>query len=357
LCKILEQRSEIDQHSKSLGIHPVSLELFDDLGIVESFIQEGLKIQYGHAFTDNKKVGTISFKDCAPPFNYILSLPQHKTERILEGILKNLDPDCLIRGAEVKNIHQHQESVAVTCMVNGETKELNTKWLAGCDGKHSLIRKKAEIEFQGKHYPDTYVMGDFTDNTDFGADAAVYLHRDGLVESFPLPEGERRWVIKTEKYVENPGRKIIDNLLMNRLNFDITNCEMSMISSFGVQHFLSETLYKNRILLAGDSAHVVSPIGGQGMNLGWMTAQNLGRTLIQVIKEPVHTNRLLRIFSARSRSVARQTGRRAEINMLLGRKQRFPYIRRLLIKGLVNTPISRLFARVFTMRGLGKWPI
>lgn len=356
-CRILEKRTEIDQHSKSIGIHPVSMELFNALGIEEKFLQEGLKIFNGHAYVNSKKAGTVSFESCPLPYNFILALPQNKTEEILENELKRIESGCLKRGTMVKSFSQNKDFVDIKYLSNGKLKQTRASWLVGCDGKNSVVRNSAGIKIHGKEYPDSYIMGDYTDNTKFGADAAVYLHRDGLIECFPLPGGMRRWVIKTDNYIENPSRKALEQILKKRLNVNISKCEMTMISSFRVQHFISSTFCKKRVLLAGDSAQVVSPIGGQGMNLGWITACNLAETLQMCLNRSDETNLLIGEWSDYSSKIGRQAARRAEMNMWLGRKQSFPLFRALLLRILINTPVQKLMSRIFTMRGLGKWPV
>jgi len=354
-CLVLEQKPEIDNHSRSLGIHPVSLELFDELQIADQFIEKGTKISKGHAFADDTFIGTISFEDCPPPFNFILSLPQNMTEQMLQDTLNRADPECLQRGIELVDFYQTGQSVHLTCKREEGILHYQTDWLIGCDGKNSIVRKKAGMTFEGKQYPDTYIMGDFNDCTTFGSDAAVYIHRDGLVESFPLPDGQRRWVLKTSNYFENPTHSILANLLKKRVSIDITGNQMHMISSFGVQHFLADTFCTGRILLAGDSAHIVSPIGGQGMNLGWISAGFLFQALHQIHHKNRNAEQILQSYTDVARRIARQVALRAEMNMRLGRKQNLPVLRQLLIRALVNSPLKNTLAKVFTMRGLGKW--
>lgn len=349
---VLEQKKAIDHHSKSLGIHPVSLELFDDIGIADRFTEAGQPIKKGHAFIDHKKMGTISFESCPKPFNYILALPQYRTEEILEDWCRSFDNITIQRGASLESIEQLDDSVNVGYKIDGKTEVKRAKYLVGCDGKDSKVRKLARIEIEGEAYPDTYIMGDYSDNTDFGPDAAVYLHRDGLIESFPLPDSRRRWVVKTDSYIRNPDRNLLDNLVSNRLEHDLSDQNNSMISSFGVQHQQAETLNKGRVLLAGDSAHVVSPIGGQGMNLGWITASNLAESLSAARKNQGHAGPILTSFSKVSLSIAKTVARRAELNMWLGRKRSFPLFRNLFAHMIVNTPLQRKMARMFTMRGL-----
>lgn len=359
-CRISEKKTQIDLHSKSLGIHPVSLELFWNAGIVSPFLEEGLKIKQGHAFVDRQKAGTISFGECPRPFNFILSLPQYKTEQILEEWICELNPNMLIRGAEITGFSQTEKSVITKYTKNGTEHTLKSSFLIGCDGKNSSVRKLAGIEFHGSPYSDTYIMGDFDDNTTFGADAAVYLHRDGLVECFPLPDGKRRWVVKTATFHEEVQRNLIEKHLQSRIGHDLSETGNYMLSSFGVQHYLAETFHNGRIILAGDAAHVVSPIGGQGMNLGWLDAEDLANTLAKVLRdsnESSEADRLQRLneYSNRKNNIARQVARRAEMNMWLGRKQTRYRIRKLLIRLITKPPLKRLMANIFTMRGLGRW--
>jgi 2-polyprenyl-6-methoxyphenol hydroxylase-like FAD-dependent oxidoreductase len=354
-CKVLEKRDKPDLHSKSLGIHPVSMELFEKAGIAEQFLKKGLKINRGIAFWNREKIGMLHFDSCPEPFNFILAIPQWQTEKILETWLLSLDKHALIRGAEVSGLSYTQDSVTVTYRKKGKKHSLTSALLAGCDGKDSFVREQLQIPFKGSPYPDCYIMGDFTDNTRFGTDAAVFLHRDGLIESFPLPDGQRRWVLKTEAFIEPPEPNVLTDLVHQRIGHTLDDAENSMMSTFGVQHYLSETLHKKNILLAGDAAHVVSPIGGQGMNLGWLDAEACMETLKEAIQAPENQTELFRKYSNERKKIARQVARRAEINMWLGRKQTSGLLTKTAVTLMTKKPFSNLFARLFTMRGLGRW--
>ncbi len=349
---VLEKKQGIDRHSKSLGIHPVSLELFEEAGIADRFTEAGLPIKTGHAFIDRKKIGEVSFNSCPKPFNYILALPQYQTEEILETWCQSIGYVTIHRGATLTSFRQQHEHVNINYAFKGSSETIRSNFLVGSDGKKSTVRESAGIQVQGSSYPDTYIMGDYSDNTDFGPDAAVYLHKEGLIESFPLPDSNRRWVVKTDDYIENPQRETLEKLLNQRLNHDLSDQENFMISAFGVQHQLADTFNKGRILLAGDSAHVVSPIGGQGMNLGWITASNLAKSLAAIRDKKGPSRAILGSFSKTSRATAKTVATRAEINMWLGRKRRYPAIRNLIARVIVNTPLQRKMARMFTMRNL-----
>jgi 2-polyprenyl-6-methoxyphenol hydroxylase-like FAD-dependent oxidoreductase len=354
-CRVLEKKAAPDRHSKSLGIHPVSLELFEKAGIAKSFIQNGLQIKRGIAFWNRKNIGSIRFDNCPEPFNFILALPQWKTETILAQWLHSLDENAFIREADVFDLTEENSAVTVRFTQNGQQHSITGQFLAGCDGKNSFVRNHLNIPFNGRTYPDCYVMGDFVDNTDFGSDAAVYLHRDGLIESFPLPEKQRRWVVKTGHFIEDPAPDVLADRVQNRIGHSLYDSKNVMISAFGVQHFLAETFHSGRMLLAGDAAHVISPIGGQGMNLGWLDAEDCAKTISKALRSSNNYASMFQQYSAERIRIARQVGKRAEMNMYLGRKETPVWLKKSAVYLITGKFFSAYFARIFTMRGLGRW--
>lgn len=356
-CRVLERRNEPVPDSRSLGIHPVSLELFDEVGISEPFLKAGLKIKKGIALTDDKKLGEISFDNCPKPYNYILACPQFTTEKILRDELAKLDEHALITGATFKSFVEHEQSVEITYSTDQQPNQrITTNYLIGCDGKNSTVRQHASIHFSGKRYDDTYIMGDFEDTTEFGPDAAVFLAKDGLIECFPLPNGMRRWVVKTDYYISEPGQLKLATLVQKRLGYDLFGVKSTMLSSFGVQHLMAETFARGRVLLAGDAAHVVSPIGGQGMNLGWLDCRKLTDSLVLLEgKNSVIAGQILQDYSAIQKRITKKVARRAEVNMALGRKQKLPFLRNAFVKGILHSPLKGKVAELFTMRGLDSW--
>ncbi len=357
-CRIYEKNLEIDIHSKSLGIHPVSLDLFDEAGITSEFLDRGLKIKKGIAFRNLDRIGEIDFSHCPKPHTYILSIPQWQTETILESWVERLRPGTVVRGAQLIRLDQKNDSVELTFGENdGGQFLVKSRFAVGCDGKNSAVRKMLEIPFIGGSYPDVYVMGDFDDNTEFGTDAAVYLHEEGLVECFPLPNGHRRWVAKTESYADDAGVELLTGIIQKRLDHLLDGCTNYMISSFGVQHYTAEKFFKGRVLLAGDSAHVVSPIGGQGMNLGWIGAELANEALGHGLSSGNSYTAEFQKFSDTHRNTAKQVAKRAELNMHLGRKESSGLLYRLGTALMIRSPLRHVLARLFTMRGLGMWPI
>ncbi len=348
---IVDKRLETVKHSRSIGIHPPSLERLAEMGLAEAFLAKGVKIAGGQAFANTRPLGRLSFEHCPEPFNFILTLPQFETEAILEDALLQLRPEALLRGLELTDLKQ-EESYRVRFKTQADTKEISASYLIACDGKDSKVRELVGIPFYGEAYPDAYLMGDFADSTELGSDAGIYLTDDGLVESFPLPGGIRRWVAKTDTYIQTPSLESLTSLIEARLDHKLLLETNTMLSGFGVQHFLASQFVKGRTLLAGDAAHVLSPIGGQGMNLGWLDAWDAARALEAILKKGKAPKSSLQAYALKRKKAARTAIARAAFNMQLGRKTPFAPLKYAFVRLMLNSPLERLFARIFTMRWL-----
>jgi len=352
-CIVLEQRRERIRHSRSIGIHPVSLEAFSPYELNEGLLKDGVKIRAGHAFLDRKAVGTIDFSACPKPFNFILSCPQYITESVLEARLESLAPTCLRRGVCVNRIEVNAGAVVVRWQsAAGRQQRLTAKFLVGCDGWHGVTRHAMGCRVRGGEYPDFYLMGDFPDATQQRDSASIFLHRSGLVESFPLPAGRRRWVVKTGAIHEQDQHRVLVQKLAERTGIDLSGLSPSMLSAFGVQHYLAHPMQRGNMFLAGDAAHVISPIGGQGMNLGWLDAQHLANVLINQQQGVRRRSLAPRIYAQKRDAMAKKAMRRAEFNMALGRCYRWRIWRQVLLYCMLNTPLRSRMARLFSMRGL-----
>lgn len=338
--RVLEPRTEPWAHSRAIGVHPPALERLAELGLAEAFVREGVRIAHGHAYARTRRLGTLSFTKLSGPFPFVLTLPQPRTEALLAGRLAELAPGALRRGVKAVGLEVGTENVRVS-LSSGET--LSARLLLAADGKTSFVRNALGVPFRGRTYPDCYLMGDFCDTTDLGTDAALYFTRAGLVESFPLPGGVRRWVVKTPGRVPEPTPERLAEFVQARLDVRLPAETNTMLSTFGIQRFLARQFTLGRVALVGDAAHVVSPIGGQGMNLGFLGAWQLAESLA--------TRGDLSGYAPHRRS-ARRALYRAEFNTVMGRATPLAAARDALTWGILHTPLNVPFARMFTMRGL-----
>jgi 2-polyprenyl-6-methoxyphenol hydroxylase-like FAD-dependent oxidoreductase len=227
--------------------------------------------------------------------------------------------------------------------VLADGRRIDSDFVVACDGRHSVVRGTLGIGVEGNDYEGAFAMGDFPDTTPYGADAAVFLTERGLVESFPLPGGLRRWVVRRDADVGAVTEAELVETIRERTGF---RCgEALSWSGFHAERRLADVFGQGSVALAGDAAHVVSPIGGQGMNLGWLGAADLAASLDGGEAAIARCGR-------RRRRMARAAARRAELNMWLGRPTVRPERRDRLVRSLLGRPAGRVLARSFTMHDL-----
>ena len=368
-CVIMEKRSEAISDTRSLGIHPPCLVMLEELGLLSQFLKKGIRVDKGIAHNGRKKLGEINFSTTqrsGQKHPYILIHPQNETEAILKSAFTELYPHNIKYGYEVTSyqdngdhlvVYSHKVPQSSENQLT-ETLEHRTPILIACDGKNSTIRSKAGIPYKGSPYPDSYAMGDFPDPEYPPSPPFVYITSEGLVESFPIADQKRRWVIKTEHYQSKPQPQWLSEAIYERVGERPNADACSMISSFGVQHHRAALRQKNRLFLVGDAAHVVSPIGGQGMNLGWLGAWQLAKDVKKlndkgVLYKPSENPIPLTSYSTNFDAVITEVARRAHWNMKMGRKSKLQWLKQLFIQILLYIPVSsRKLAERFTMSNL-----
>jgi 2-polyprenyl-6-methoxyphenol hydroxylase-like FAD-dependent oxidoreductase len=173
------------------------------------------------------------------------------------------------------------------------------------------------------------------------------------VESFPLPGGVRRWVVHegAARLVEGPAA--LADLIAERTGARPDPGSASMFSRFVPRRAVVSAAVGDGLVLIGDAAHEVSPIGGQGMNLGWADAAELGRILPRLLGRG-NDRFQLDEFGRRRLAIARRAARQAELNMLMGRPApgALQPGRALLANAMSRGPLGRHVARAFTMATL-----
>ena len=346
-CTIVERRTERMRHSRSIGVHPPALERLHTLGLAAPLIEKGIPVYQGHAFSGGRQLGTLSFASLRGHFPFVLAVPQHHTESLLEAHFESMG-EPVVRPATLTSFQQDAQGIRANLETAEGASVVEARWLIGCDGHRSGMREQLGIAWTGRAYADHFVMGDFPDATGFGTDAAIFLDGRGVIESFPLPGGIRRWVARIEQpATETDVLPILTAAIRERTGHVVAGADAVMTSAFTAERREAARFLVGRVALAGDAAHVISPIGGQGMNLGWMDADLLCDLLLQ---DP-HPSALTRYESERRRAF-RRAARRSERNMWMGRSG-FPWTRRQVARMMLSPILAPRFARQFTMDGLG----
>jgi 2-polyprenyl-6-methoxyphenol hydroxylase-like FAD-dependent oxidoreductase len=295
----------------------------------------------------------MSFAGVSDSFPYVLSLPQTRTQALLERRIRELDPDALHRGVRVTGLHDDGGRVTVEASSPAGAVRYSAPLLVAADGARSTVRALQGTSVRAKDYPDCYLMGDYAESTDFGPDAALFLAADGIVESFPLPGGVRRWVVRLAAQPADADAAWLGSRVAERTGIAVDPGTNSMLSGFGVRSRLARRMVTGRAVLIGDAAHEVSPIGGQGMNLGLLDAVALAPILAAALRNGGGVAAPLRLFERTRLRAAATAVRQSEINMALGRPLPGPLlaVRNRAISAAAALPaVNLLVARRFTMQ-------
>jgi 2-polyprenyl-6-methoxyphenol hydroxylase-like FAD-dependent oxidoreductase len=265
--------------ARALGLHSRTIEVLDQRGIAERFLSQGRAVQNaGFAWI------RLDISDLPTRHNYGLALEQVHTERILAGWVDELKVP-IYRGREVAGFTQDEGGVDVEVLDGASLALLRAKYLVGCDGGRSLVRKMAGIDFAGWDATTSHLIAEveLTDQPEWG------LRNDGLgIRAFSKVEGGRTVrVLVTERQVvgdnNEPGLSDLREALVAVYGTDYGAHSPTWISRFTDMSRQAALYRKGRVLLAGDSAHVHYPAGGQGLNTGVQDAVNLGWKLAQVV--------------------------------------------------------------------------
>jgi 3-(3-hydroxy-phenyl)propionate hydroxylase len=285
---IVERRTGQDlAGSRAGGLHSRTIEVLDQRGIADRFLAEGQVAQVA-AFASV----TLDISDFPTRHPYGLGLWQNHIERILAGWVGELAV-TIHRGREVTDFAQDDAGVDVEL---SDGRSLRARYLVGCDGGRSLVRKAAGIEFPGWDPTTSSLIAEveMAEEPELGMrHDAVGVHGLGRAE-YEIRDGELVYadegpirVMLTEEQVGStaePTLRDLSEALIAVYGTDYGIHSPTWISRFTDMTRQAATYRAGRVLLAGDAAHVHSPVGGQGLNIGVQDAVNLGWKLAQVVK-------------------------------------------------------------------------
>lgn len=274
---VLEKDAEPSKTVRSLGLHPRSIEIMDQRGLLDRFLALGQQYPGG--------VGRFAAIDKPRPVkldsahSYVLGIPQPVTDRLLAERAGELGAQ-IRRGCELTGVEQDDDGVSVE-LADGTM--LRSRWLVGCDGGRSLVRKLIGIGFPGEPAKREWILGEVEVTAPQDEVAAVSDEVRKTHKGFgigPAGNGLHRAVVPAAAVAEDrsvaPTLEEFRTQLRAYAGTDFGAHSPRWLSRFSDATRLAEQYRVGRILLAGDAAHVHPPLGGQGLNLGIQDAFNLG---------------------------------------------------------------------------------
>jgi 2-polyprenyl-6-methoxyphenol hydroxylase-like FAD-dependent oxidoreductase len=287
---IIEKNQTTHEHSRAPGIWCKTQEILADLGVIEKFEQQAITMDALRMYdVDNKKVILeVPIYEVRDITNYprAMIIPQSKTEKILAEAVSQTEGAELKFSCELTGFTQDESSVSVQWIEEGELKSVSAQYLIGCDGAHSTVRKLLGFHLEGETYGMEIALADVQLKDDR---TGPLISTNGvIVMAMNIDTDLWRLILphlaKQKISLEERTQKAMQQLFPDAKYVNVWQSE------FRLHNRISTQFVKGRVALAGDAAHLNSPVGGQGMNAGIQDTEVLGAAIFKALKEdnPAH---------------------------------------------------------------------
>jgi 2-polyprenyl-6-methoxyphenol hydroxylase-like FAD-dependent oxidoreductase len=285
--RLVDQYTAPPDTSRAIAVQSRTVELMQQRGLAEEMLKLGNK---GFAATlhDGKaKLGKVDLHHIDSRFNFVLLLSQCETERIVREQVERAGVR-VERETQLVDFSQMGSGVQATLRkADGTLEKVEAAYLIDAEGAHSTVRHSMHLAFEGNSLPNTYALADLYLDGDVPEDElSIFIPESGLLAAFPM--GNRRFrIIATEKHPVAQDAPALDldaiqAAWSHAVSIPVRFRDLKWSSRFRINSRALKQLRHGRIFFAGDSAHIHSPAGGQGMNTGIQDVINLGWKLAMV---------------------------------------------------------------------------
>ncbi|MGY9001038.1 MAG: FAD-dependent oxidoreductase [Rhodospirillales bacterium] len=290
---LFEAGEEISEDPRAATIHPPTLEMFDTIGLTKIFMKRGFVTQNYH-FRDRKQ-GLIADFNLGvlkndTPFPYRVMLEQHKISRIIAEVLEEYDQHEILNNHTVESVSQDLDGVTATVNTPDGPKEFRGRYMIGCDGGKSNVRKSIDVDFEGFQFEERFLV--VSTPYDFGQHGYAITNYIADPEEWCAlfcvkgPNDKGLWRVVFPIDSDFTEDEIFDDeAIEKRLQgFHPRNTPFKVVhrNLYHVHQRVATKYREGRVLIAGDAAHINNPLGGMGMNFGFHDAFNLTAKLKQI---------------------------------------------------------------------------
>jgi len=298
--RIVDKSATAAHESRAFGVHAKSMELFLNMGLADELLDRGTIANGIQMFIDGKQAAEVNLDDIGQantPFPFIFMLPQSEIEAILLQDLNRLGVK-VERNIDVTTLQQRDDGVTLYAKdASGTPMEIESAYLIGADGAHSVVRHLLNLSFKGAPYPQGFLLADCKVDWPLDYDhMKAFLHDRSLAVFLPLKGETVSRVLVTDHSQGDPHEGIetqgsspvsleeVHAAFVKVSGINVTFSDVRWTSRYRVHHRSVDTYRKGRVFVAGDAAHIHSPAGGQGMNTGLQDAANLAWKLALAVK-------------------------------------------------------------------------
>jgi 2-polyprenyl-6-methoxyphenol hydroxylase-like FAD-dependent oxidoreductase len=298
--RIIDRLADRGRESRALGVQARTLEVLQSLGLGEALVARGSTSTMLALHLDGRRVAEVRLGEIGAPdtrFPFILFVSQAETEALLTERLAAAGV-AVERGVELTGVEAGDADVrCVLRHADGREERVRARYLVGCDGAHSTVRRSAGIAFEGGSYPQEFVLGDVEADGPLVPGAINSFAGRGVAMFFPLgrPATWRVIAMGPEEVDRAAGSGSaggaselslpeLQGIVDAPTGGAIRVRDPVWLTCFRLHHRQTARYREGRLFLAGDAAHIHSPVGAQGMNTGIQDAWNLGWKLALVAR-------------------------------------------------------------------------
>lgn len=287
--RIVDRTAEPGTTSRALAVQARTLELYRQLDLAAAVVEQGHEVPAVNLWVKGEPAARLPFEKIGSsltPYPFLHIFPQDQHERLLVARLEAAGVRVERRTELVSFADQGAQVSATLRAPSGEDSICTARYIAGCDGAHSLVRKTMDTGFPGGTYRQLFYVADVdARGPAFNGELHVDLDEADFLAVFPLAGAGRARLIGTvrDERAERADTLCFDDVsgrAMRHLKVEVA--KVNWFSTYHVHHRVTQHFRKGRAFLLGDAAHVHSPAGGQGMNTGIGDAVNLAWKLAMV---------------------------------------------------------------------------
>ncbi len=315
--RIVDRAAGPSTESRALAVQARTMELLRVRGIGDEMLGLGNRARAAGLYSGDRKLAPIELDRMPSRFNFILMLAQSETERLLGEQLARQGVK-VERGVEVTSVRPGEKTVVVTLRgTEGAEEDVEASYVIAADGPHSTVRRTLGVPFPGRTLPQDYVLADLHITGGLPEDeVSIFLARRGFVAVFPMGRGRfRMMATDPDGLLRGGSEPMVDQVqqLYDRtVGVPARLHDVNWSSRFRINSRHVPTMRSGRVFLGGDAAHVHSPAGGQGMNVGIQDMVNLSWKLAMVLDGRARPD-LLDTYSSERLPVIRTVVRFTEI--------------------------------------------
>jgi 2-polyprenyl-6-methoxyphenol hydroxylase-like FAD-dependent oxidoreductase len=288
-CRVVDQLEKPVTYSKAAAVHARTLEVFDDMGVAPAFLECAKELRGLRVHSGGKLVARVPFEGIESAYPHIYGASQRDTEHVLAGHFERAG-GTIERGTRLVSFVQSEGAVRATVARGENTEVVLARWIVGCDGAHSTVRKALGFDFEGATYEEHIIQADVHVDFPNRGDAdeiLTFLAPDGPLAMFPLfKDGRYRVIVilSTAAPDVEPTLPLFQRYVDERGPANAKLSDPAWMVPFRIHCRRASSYRKERAFIAGDAAHIHSPVGGQGMNTGVQDAYNLAWKLALVAR-------------------------------------------------------------------------